>query len=398
MSIVSRMVVLIVVTLLPGAASGQTAGTLVVDARERSLDVPVEMAAGAVRSGDSVLSAVATNDSPRVVLQNSPSLFHSPSGEEVGKTFCTVLPRKTASGRYTLQPEPTMEDRFSLVETQEGLSLSEQGRPVFTYRHQMTLAEEVQEKYRRSTYIHPLYDLRGRVISDDFPKDHLHHRGLSWTWAHVGVAGEVYDLWACEGVQQVFERWLGRMSGPVCATIGVKNAWWASHRKIMDEWVWIRAFPANEYGRAIDVLLTLKALEPIQLSGRKEKGYSGFGLRYGPRQTTIITTPQGIESADSDLKRFPWADESGKFAGSSTLSGAAIFQHPSNPGVPAGWCLRDYGFIGVSWPGVEIINLEPGNPLTLRFRVWVHEGDAQAGKAPEAYHLFAQPPSLSISD
>ena len=128
----------------------------------------------------------------------------------------------------------------------------------------------------------------------------------------------------------------------------------------MDEWVWIRAFPANEYGRAIDVLLTLKALEPIQLSGRKEKGYSGFGLRYGPRQGTIITTPQGIESADSDLKRFPWADESGKFAGSSTLSGTAIFQHPTNPSVPAGWCLRDYGFIGVSWPGVEIVNLEPG--------------------------------------
>ncbi len=55
MSIVSRMVVLTVVTLLPGIASGQTAGTLVVDARERSLDVPVEMAAGAVRPGDPVL-------------------------------------------------------------------------------------------------------------------------------------------------------------------------------------------------------------------------------------------------------------------------------------------------------------------------------------------------------
>ena len=169
----------------------------------------------------------------------------------------------------------------------------------------MMLAEGVPEKYRRSTYIHPLFDLRGNVITDDFPKDHFHHRGLSWTWAHVGVAGEVYDLWACEGVRQVFEKWLAQENGPVCATIGVKNAWWTAQRKIMDEWVWIRAFPANEYGRAIDVLLTLKALEPIELSGRKEKGYSGFGLRYGPRQATIITTPQGIEASRQRLEAIP---------------------------------------------------------------------------------------------
>jgi hypothetical protein len=96
------------------------------------------------------------------------------------------------------------------------------------------------------------------------------------------------------------------------------------------------------------------------------------------------------------LKRFPWADESGRFAGSGLLSGAAIFQHPSNPSCPAGWCLRDYGFIGVSWPGVEIINLEPGKTLTLRFRVWVHDGDAKEGKVQEACEFFAKPPSLSI--
>ena len=99
---------------------------------------------------------------------------------------------------------------------------------MFVYRHKEQLAAGVAEKYRRSTYIHPLFDLRGNVISDDFPKDHLHHRGLSWTWAHVGVGGEVHDLWAGEGVRQVFEKWLAQENGPVCATIGVKNAWWTA--------------------------------------------------------------------------------------------------------------------------------------------------------------------------
>ncbi len=394
----SRFAFLVLVTLLLGVAGGQTTRTLIVKAPDRSMDVPVEMPPNGPLPPDRVFGSTAPDAGVRIVLQSCPSVFFSPSAEAVVRTFCTVLPKSIGSGRFTLQGESASESRFALAETGDGLSLSERGRPVFVYRHKDQLAAGVPEKYRRATYIHPLYDLRGTVISDDFPKDHLHHRGLSWTWAHVGVGGEVHDLWACEGVRQVFEKWLAQETGPVCATIGVKNAWWTAQKKIMDEWVWIRAFPANEYGRAIDVLLTLKALEPIDLSGRKEKGYSGFGLRYGPRQTTIITTPQGKEAADSDLKPLPWADETGNFGGTANLSGAAIFQHASNPRFPAGWCLRHYGFIGVSWPGVEIIHLEPGQTLTLRFRVWVHDGNAQQGKVQEAYDLFAKPPSLSIRD
>jgi hypothetical protein len=394
----NRFALVTIVTLFIGVAGGQTTQTLVVSVPDRSMDVPVEMRPDGPMAFDRVLCAVSKAGDQQIILQRCPSLFFSPTAQEVTRTWCAVLPKTIASGRFALKTETSAEKRFSLIEANDGLSLSEGGRPVFVYRHKEQLAAGVPEKYRRATYIHPLYDLRGNVISDDFPKDHLHHRGLSWTWAHVGVGGEVHDLWAGEGVRQVFEKWLAQETGPVCATIGVKNAWWTAQKKIMDEWVWIRAFPANEYGRAIDVLLTLKALEPIDLSGRKEKGYSGFGLRYGPRQTTIITTPQGKEVADSDLKPLPWADETGNFGGATALSGAAIFQHSGNPRFPAGWCLRHYGFIGVSWPGVEIIHLEPGKALTLRFRVWVHDGDAKQGKVQEAYDLFAQPPALSLSD
>jgi hypothetical protein len=394
----NRFVFLMVAMTLAGTACGGTARTLVVNVPDRSMDVPVEMQPSGRTVSGAVVSGAPEAGGEKIVLQDCPSLFFSESAEKVVRTYCSVLGQSVHSGRFALAPEPSTQERFSLTETEEGLALSERGRPVFVYRDKAQLAPGVPEKYRRSTYIHPLFDPRGNVITDDFPKDHVHHRGLNWTWAHVGVGGEVYDLWACEGVRQVFEKWIARETGPVCATIGVKNAWWTARRKIMDEWVWIRAFGANEYGRAIDVLLTLKALEPMDLSGRKEKGYSGFGLRYGPRQTTIITTPQGVEAADSDLRPLPWADETGNFGGSALLSGAAIFQHTSNPRFPAGWCLRHYGFLGVSWPGVEVIHLEPGQSLTLRFRVWVHNGDAKEGKVQEAYELFAEPPSLSVSD
>ena len=62
----------------------------------------------------------------------------------------------------------------------------------------------------RSSYVHPLYGLDGEVITDDFPKDHYHHRGLFWAWPHVRVGTEETDLWMLKGIRQQFERWLGR--------------------------------------------------------------------------------------------------------------------------------------------------------------------------------------------
>ncbi len=49
----------------------------------------------------------------------------------------------------------------------------------------------------------------------------------------------------------------------------------------------------------------------------------------------------------------------------------------SNPGFPSQWCLRHYGFVGASFPGktveVDGYTLEPGKPLTLKFRVRVSD-------------------------
>ena len=36
--------------------------------------------------------------------------------------------------------------------------------------------------HKRSNYIHPLYSLDGQILTEDFPADHLHHRGIFWAW------------------------------------------------------------------------------------------------------------------------------------------------------------------------------------------------------------------------
>jgi hypothetical protein len=265
-------------------------------------------------------------------------------------------------------------------------------QPVLTYNYGMLLKEGVPEDRRRSCYVHPVYGLNGEVLTDDFPADHFHHRGLCWVWPRVIVGGKEYDLWDIRGVEQRFERWLGEEIGPVCAVFGVQNGWYLGDKKIIDEKVWLRVFRAIDPGRAIDVVISMEPTKDlVSISGREPvKGYGGFSFRFSPREETVLTTPAGKEPEDSDLKPYPWADLSAKFAGSETFSGVALFDDVRNPRFPNGWTLRHYGFLGVAWPGLEFHTLRPSKPLTLQYRVYLHRGDAEEGNVAAAYAAYSR--------
>ena len=270
------------------------------------------------------------------------------------------------------------------------LHLFEGEKPVLTYNYGMLLKEGVPEDRRRSCYIHPVYGLDGEVLTDDFPADHLHHRGLCWVWPRVIVGGKEYDLWDIRGIEQRFERWGGEHVSPKSAVFSADAGWYVGENKIVSEAVCVQVFPASEKGRAIGVAIILQATkEPVKISGREPvKGYGGFSFRFSPREETVITTSVGKESADTDLKRHPWADLSAKFGGRDVFSGVAIFGHNENPGFPNGWTLRHYGFLGVAWPGLEFHTLKPGEPVTLRYLVWIHRGGAEEASVAAAYAAY----------
>lgn len=263
-------------------------------------------------------------------------------------------------------------------------------KPVLTYNYGMILKEGAPEDRRRSCYIHPLYGLDGESLTDDFPADHLHHRGMFWVWPRVIVGEKEYDLWDLRGVEQRFERWLGEKATAEWAEFGAACGWCAGDKKIASETVRVRVFRASEKGRAIDVSLVLEAVkEPVTISGAPPvKGYGGFSIRFAPCEETSITTPGGKESEDSDLKSCPWADLSAKFTGRNSFSGVAIFDDPRNPGFPNGWTLRHYGFLGVAFPGLKFYTLKAGEPLTLSYRIWVHRGDAKEAEVAAYGDLF----------
>ena len=110
-------------------------------------------------------------------------------------------------------------------------------------------------------------------------------------------------------------------------------------------------------------------------SAESGKSYGGLSARFAPREGTILRADGEILIKDEDLNPRRWAELEAVYSGKRAL--LRITPDEKNPGFPHQWCLRAYGFIGASFPGrtpaVDSFTLEPGKPLTLKFRVRVSD-------------------------
>lgn len=279
--------------------------------------------------------------------------------------------------------------RFTNV-TDQSLALFEGARPVFVYNHGVIQPPAgVPADRARSSYIHPLYGLDSEVLTDDFPRDHYHHRGLFWSWPHVRIGDQHYDLWMLKGIEHRFERWLAREAGANGATLGVENGWFVGSRKIVREQAWVRAAPPSRDERVLDVELTWTPIDSaLTLEGAEGKSYGGLTMRFAQRTNTVITTPLGQGDKDLTITRLPWADLSARFAGREQASGAAIFGAPYHPDYPPEWLTRHYGVLCLGWPGVKPKTFQPGETIRCRYRVWIHRGTTDEVKSKRAYESW----------
>jgi hypothetical protein len=213
---------------------------------------------------------------------------------------------------------------------------------------------------------------------DDFPKDHWHHRGLFWAWPIVEVGGKRYDIWMQLTAKPRSLKTPTVTASGKQARLEAENVWEADGKDIVRENVRVTVLPAGGNSRDMDVALTWEALhDPVTLAGSAEHGksYGGFSARFAPREATVVRADGEVLTKDEDRNPRKWAELEGVYEGKRVVF--RITPDEKDPATPYQWCLRSYGFIGASFPGrtdqVESYTLEPGKPLTLRFRVTVSD-------------------------
>jgi hypothetical protein len=265
----------------------------------------------------------------------------------------------------------------------ESLQLTENGKPVFVYNHGGILAPGYPETMRRSTYLHPVYAPDGTLLTDDFNKDHPHHRGIFWAWEVITFDGKTGDAWTVKGIRHKFVRWKTRETAGPAARLEVENGWYTGERKFVKEDVEILAHPVADNRRVLDFTLRFEATDkPVIIVGTPDsrKGYGGFAFRTAPRDggatNTVIRTEEGVSPRDGILARHRWAEIVGTFQGKKEA--VRIEDAASNPGYPTnGWLMRhSFALLNVSYPGLEPITLQPGKPLVLKYRVILSSGNA----------------------
>ncbi len=236
----------------------------------------------------------------------------------------------------------------------------------------------------RSDYIHPLYGLKGEMLTRDWPPGEYHHRGIWWAWPEVRWGTQQGDLYA---LQRIFARPTGNIrltGGPLYAQIVAENLWmWEDREPVVRELAIIRVYRSTADRRILDITISLLALkDSITIATRFTNSYGAFNLRMqspASQKISYFTGPPGSQPVRA------WSDLSGIFGGQGSSSGLMVLQHKDNPEYPGVWVEYPH----LAWvqpafpsPGTRY-PLSRENPLVLRYRLIVHAGGTPDRKISE---------------
>lgn len=273
---------------------------------------------------------------------------------------------------------------FSIHETEQGIALAEHGKPVFFYQRKPKLSGE---KYSYNNYLHPLYNLEGDTLTEEFPEDHIYHRGIFWAWHQVYLKDrKIGDSWMMENMSQdvvslksiILEKEFRLQLNLLWHSTALENK-----QPFLVENTTITVHQLQKGIRMIDFEIALKALIPgVSLGGSEdEKGYGGFCARIKLPANLSFTGKNGpVMPKEGQVIAGEWMDFSANFDhAKKNKTGLTILCHQTTPNYPAPWILRQTGSMqNIVFPGTHRMELPVQSPIILKYRLLIHNGDANS--------------------
>ena len=305
------------------------------------------------------------------------------------QTCCAQDPSKEI---YTL---------LDVLEFDDGILVRKHETPVLHYQ---TKAISKNGTHRRANYVHPLYDLDGNELTEDFPKDHLHHRGIFWAWHQVIVGDQVAgDGWLTKDFDWKVTSTKTEDFEPLKIRISSEVVWQSSKitdkdnrpLPLVNESTRIDMHLKMDDLRMIDFEIRLLAAQPdVRIGGSDNaKGYGGFSARLiQPKDIAFHTANGVVEPKKTQMDCGNWVDIVGTFGKSDAKSGVAIFVHPSSAGFPQKWILRSKvkSMQNPVFPGRQPIALSQTEPTILRYRILLHRGEQTVDQLNAWYKEYSE--------
>lgn len=268
----------------------------------------------------------------------------------------------------------------------------------------------VDVAFTRGGYIHPLWTPSGRLVTEDHPKDHLHHKGVWFPWTHTKFEGREVDFWNL-GDKKGTVRFVGfdkQFSGDVFAGFISRHEHVdltapGGEKVALNETWDVRAWRAGggpvkngAYVWDLTSTQTCASSSPLEL---EEYRYGGLGFR-GAKEwkddNYLARASNGKTHKNGHTTRAKWCDHAGKVDGEQC--GVLILGHPENFRFPEPMRLWDKGGCFFCWSPVQLgdAKIEPGKPYVTRYRFIVHDGDLSLDACEQFWQAFGNPPKVKV--
>ncbi len=273
--------------------------------------------------------------------------------------------------------------QLSFTESETGIHIKEGDKSVLFYQKQ---PKSINGEFSRNNYIHPLYGLDGSVLTEDFPEDHPHHRGVFWAWHQLYIENtKIGDSWECrdfslniKSIEISQDRDILKL---MVATYWQSPLWLNKEGKqkpFLLENTTISIYPRRNNYRIVSFEISLLALEKnLKIGGSDdEKGYGGFSVRMKlPEDVQFASNKGKVVPENNALVAGKWMNIFGLLTSNKNISGIVIFSHQNSTEESENWILREKESMqNCVYPGRKAVSVSSSDPTILKYSLLIYEG------------------------
>lgn len=264
---------------------------------------------------------------------------------------------------------------------------------------------DIKPIFRRGGYIHPIYSLSGKVITDDFPPNHIHHHGVWFAWSLAEFEGRTTDFWNMGDGKGLVEfvslgnHWSGPAHGGFTAKHRYVDLTGGSPKTAIDEDWEVRIlnrFPDQKFW-VFDIVSTQRCVSAMKFP---EYRYGGVGLRgnwaWNGKEAVQFLTSEGVTDREkSHTMRARWCDMHGVIDGQHV--GITVMGHPDNFRAPQPMRVHpSEPFFNFAPQQAGDFEAQPGKPYVARYRLVIHDGPPDKDELDRIWAGYANLPKAEV--
>jgi len=307
--------------------------------------------------------------------------------------------------------------QIEIQKNKGALQFSFDKNPILNYQFEMAYPPQgIDEKYKKSGFIHPLWSPGGEILTRIQPPDHYHHYGIWGPWTKTHVEEREVDFWnLAKGQGSVlFKKFLNEKQGEVFSgftalqehlDFGAISENKVALNEELEIKIWNLGNSKNSW--LIDYTSTIES--PLE-SGILFDAYRyGGGIGYRAtekwhKDNTSVLTSENKDRLTADGSSAKWVIIEGESDTSKGRSGILFMGFPDNQEFPEPmrvWPIdanEGRGDMFFEFCPIRHVEwkIEPDNKYQLKYRMLIFDGSISPEQAEQYWQSFANPPKISM--